>query len=243
MSIVPRSARATSIASSGKRSFSICFRTRSSSRSRAKSRSSCGAQGDFVDARRAGHRDRHSQRRHAARLRALSPRQKRARPHVRGQRHRAVSGAGAGEAPRRHDRRRERARTRQRLHGVDPAGSTLICSGSVAARPVRSRRPACVARPTSTSCSAGHPASRAPRRQGPSQSMKSGSCWPTTTPTCANTSRRMLRERYQVEAVADGVAALASARREKARSGADRRDDAAARRLRACCVSCAPTSG
>jgi hypothetical protein len=39
------------------------------------------------------------------------------------------------------------------------------------------------------------------------------SWWPTTTRTCGSTSRGLLAERYRVEAVADGEAALAAARR------------------------------
>ena len=44
--------------------------------------------------------------------------------------------------------------------------------------------------------------------------------------------RRLLADRYEVEAVADGAAALAAARAREPRPGGDRRDDAHARRLR-----------
>ena len=55
---------------------------------------------------------------------------------------------------------------------------------------------------------------------------------PTTTPTCASTSTRILGQSYRVEAVGDGRAALDRIAVDAARSDPERRDDAGARRLR-----------
>ena len=70
-------------------------------------------------------------------------------------------------------------------------------------------------------------------RGGPARAATGAFCSPTTTPTCATMCGRLLAERgYQVEAVSDGEAALAAARARRARPGPVRRHDAAARRLR-----------
>ena len=55
--------------------------------------------------------------------------------------------------------------------------------------------------------------------------------------------RRLLGQRYDVEAVPDGEAALAAARRPPAGPGAVRRDDAAPGRLRPAGRACGPTPG
>ena len=194
--------------------FKFTLRGRDRGRARA-----AGRRGAELDGAR--HRHRHPGRRAAAPLRALPPRRGRARPHPRG--HAASAwrwcrswcklhgGTVAG---------RERARRAARTFTVTiPLGTAHLPADRVGAAPRPRRRPArarrrlrrggaALAARTPGDADAGRergslgagdsPAADAPRR--------ARSCWPTTTPTCATTSRRLLgAAATTVEAVADGA--------------------------------------
>ena len=142
-----------------------------------------------------------------------------------------------------------------RLHGGDIRVGSAARRGARPSRvthPARARRtcpadrvaPAPPARaalagptPSSTRRCAGCPRSAAAgsRRAGGDGRADAApaSCSPTTTPTCATTWRRLLARPGRSRRCADGAPALGAARARPARSGAHRRDDAGARRLRA----------
>ena len=108
---------------------------------------------------------------------------------------------------------------------------TPVWSAPDTGRPARSHRPVCAAELTSKSCSVGLLPRQSPR---PAACGKSESriLLVDDNADMREYVGRLLGERYEVEAVGDGLTALASARAEQTGPGADRRDDAAARRLR-----------
>ena len=215
--------RSTSIARCGRRSSSTSSPTPSSSPSKARSRSTLRARratrveltvrdtGVGIPAERA-----------AAALRALPSRRGRARPHARRHRHRARPGPGARQAARRHGRGRERARQGQHVHGVDPARARRICrpSGSApdahagldgARRATPSSRRRCAGCPTPGRRATAHRR----RRCTVAGAGATGDAGRRPRILLADDNadmrdyvRRLLGARYDVEAVADGEAAL-----------------------------------
>ena len=165
----------------------------------------------------------------AAHLRALPSRRGRARAHPRRHRHRACAGAGAGRAAQGHGAVESDVGRGTTFTVRMPFGSAIcrrIGSRPPARRPRRRRAP----RRLSARRCAGCPTTRGrdeldtPRRGVPRPARRRrarrASCSPTTTPTCATICAGCSRRDYEVDAVADGEAALAAARRRAPRSGA-----------------------
>ena len=241
--------RSTSIATCGRRSSSTCSRTRSSSRSRARSRSRCARAATHVELTVARHRRRHPAGRAAAPVRALPPRRGRARR----ARTKAPASAwrwcrswcGCTAATIAVD---ERARRGHDVHRHDPARHARTCrrTGSARADAGVDRRAA----PTpfvdgGAALAAGRDDRRRRRRRR--RAAGAGDDAAPRDPARRRQRRHARlpargcsRERCDVEAVADGAGGARGGARAAARPGPHRRDDAAARRLRAAARRCAP---
>ena len=86
------------------------------------------------------------------------------------------------------------------------------------------------------------PPPRRRRRPRPAR-RHARACWsPTTTPTCATTSRACSARAGRSRRSRDGAAALDAVRAQRARPGAHRRDDAGPRRLRPAARAARPTA-
>ena len=176
------------------------------------------------------HRCWHSRQGAAARVRAVPSRRGHSGAHARRHRHRARARAGTREATRGVGECRQPAGRRQHVYGDDPDGRRALAGGSHRLPLARSPRPRSARRPTSKKRCAG--CRRADERRGRRATSSTGSSprrlgalsamprvpmcsWPTTTPTCVTTSYRLLSAQYDVDAVPDGLAALAAARRRR----------------------------
>ena len=216
--------RSTSTATCGRRSSSTCSRTPSSSPSRARSRSGSADRAGSPSCAVSDTGTGIPRRRAAAPVRALPSRRGRARPHASRARHRPRAGAGAGRSCTAARSRVESAgRPRHHLHGDDSARAAPPAArrdrrATVARRPTAARS----RRPTSRRRCAGCPRRcRAPtRRRGRSLSSRRA-----VRASRRGRARILLaddnadmrdyvapaarRAGYEVEAVADGEAALA----------------------------------
>ena len=177
--------------------------------------------------------------------------EERAGPHPRGLRHRAGAGPGARAAARRDGAGRERAGPGDAFTVTVPRGRGAPAgrpdrTGAPRARPpparaCRSSRRRCGGCPTR---GRRERSARRPRR--PAQPVRPGGRRRFRVLVADDNAdmreyvARLLRRRWEVEAVGDGQAALAVAPRAAGRPRADRRHDAGPRRLRAAAGRCAP---
>ena len=245
----------------GRRSSSTSSPTPSSSPSRARSplRLRTGRPGRRTAG--AGHRDGHPGRGDAPAVRAVPPGRERAGPHPRGERDRAGAGAGTGQAARRLHHRREQGWGRARPSPSRfPLGSAhlppdqigksrTVASTGTGASPFVEEALALAARRRSRTDrrplrAAGLPTSLSPIPLPPPQDDQDDAgrvCWwPTTTPTCASTSRGCWPS---ITASRPSPTVRRRWRRRESVAGPDpdRRDDAAAGRLRPAAGARGPT--
>ncbi len=117
----------------------------------------------------------------------------------------------------------------RRAAGVDRAGAQPFVEEALRWLPDEARRASARER---------RPSAASADRRG---RARRESCSPTTTPTCATTCARLLERHYEVDAVADGAAALDAIRPTRPGPRPHRRHDAAPRRLRPARKRSAPT--
>ena len=191
----------------------------------------------------------------AARVRALPSRRRTRSAHARRHGHRPGAGAGTGAAARRHDRVPRAPLGRARTFTVAiPLGTAHLPPDQHRAPRHACRRRHRRARLTSRRRCAGCPRRRLPPSTPASTHLRPGHrCRRCGTARARpHPARRRQRRHARLrappagrsvttcDAVADGEAALAPSRQQPPGPGADRRDDAAARRLRPAARSCAP---